>query len=211
MPTTARHARPSPVPAVRRHKVARTCVVEAVESRILFHLEVQQPIPDQEVAVSAPATDIDLFNRIFNELTDPTVRFTTVAGNFDVQLTRQQTPITVNNFLNYVRSGRYNDTVVHRSADLSGGVPFVIQGRGFRWDTSGGTPVGVGIQTDPPIQNEFSPARPNNRGTIAMAKTSDPNSATSQWFINLSDNAFLNDPANSGGFTTFGSVVGNGM
>jgi peptidyl-prolyl cis-trans isomerase A (cyclophilin A) len=94
----------------------------------------------------------------------------------------------------------YNNTVIHRS------VPgFVIQGGGF-------TPDGNGIQTFPPIVNEFSPSRPNVAGTIAMAKTSDPNSATSQWFINLADNSSsLDDTANSGGFTVFGSVINNTM
>lgn len=125
------------------------------------------------------------------------VRFETSMGDFDVQLFPDAAPNTVDNFMNYVSSNRYDDTIVHRVVS-----EFVIQGGGYNSTMEG-------IPSDPPIDNEHG--TPNTRGTIAMAKTSDPDSATSQWFINIEDNLFLDDPRNSGGFTVFGEVVGDGM
>lgn len=131
------------------------------------------------------------------------VRFDTSLGSFDVELYDAETPITVQNFLAYVAAGRYQNSFIHRSR--SG---FVLQGGGFTSDQS----LIAAIPTFPQIVNEFSPARSNLRGTIAMAKTSDPDSATSQFFFNLGDNsASLDNPANSGGFTVFGEVTGSGM
>ena len=110
-------------------------------------------------------------------------------------------PVTVNNFLNYVRSGRYNGTVVHRSEP-----GFVIQGGWLRFDEAAFNFVTV--NTDPNIANEFMLS--NTRGTLAMAKVGgDPNSANSQWFINLANNSFLD--SDNGGFTVFGRVMENGM
>ncbi len=112
-------------------------------------------------------------------------------------------PLTVENFINYVNSGAYNNSIIHRS------VPgFVIQGGGFTVEQLRVNP----IPTDPPVQNEFSPVRSNTRGTIAMAKLGgDPNSATSQWFFNLADNNSPNNPNSldrqNGGFTVFGQVL----
>ena len=136
------------------------------------------------------------------------------------------TPATVTNFLNYVNGttlngGSYDGSFVHRSADNIGG-DFVIQGGGFTFDplVGDGTfsynavddayPGGLQeVTTDPPIVNEFSLS--NVRGTIAMAKLSgDPDSATSQWFINLADNSAILDGQN-GGFTVFGEVISDGM
>ena len=103
-------------------------------------------------------------------------------------------PCTVNNFLNYIDAGAYDDSIVHRS------VPnFVIQGGGF---THNGVAF-ADVPTDPAVVNE--PGVSNLRGTIAMARSSGVNSATSQWFINLEDNLFL-DTSNEG-FTVFGNVV----
>jgi cyclophilin family peptidyl-prolyl cis-trans isomerase len=103
-------------------------------------------------------------------------------------------PCTVNNFFDYIDAGAYDDGIVHRS------VPgFVIQGGGYRY--SGGAFASVPV--DPPIVNE--PGVSNLRGTIAMARSSEVNSATSQWFINVADNVFL-DTSNEG-FTVFGRVV----
>ena len=122
-----------------------------------------------------------------------TVRFETTVGNFDVDLFSDVAPNTVDNFLNYVIDGDYDSTIVHRA------IPgFVIQGGGFSTNLTG-------INTDPPVANEFD--RSNVRGTIAMAKlASSPDSATSQWFINLTDNSRNLDNQN-GGFTVFGEVV----
>lgn len=116
----------------------------------------------------------------------------TSEGTLEIELFDETQPITVANFLNYIVSGRYDGTFFHRYVEN-----FVIQGGGFLRS-------GAAIVTDPAIVNE--PGRSNLRGTIAMAKTSDPDSATSQFFINLADNLFLDVPTNSGGFTVFGEV-----
>ncbi|MDG2176642.1 MAG: peptidylprolyl isomerase [Gammaproteobacteria bacterium] len=118
----------------------------------------------------------------------------TNVGEFCLELFPDITPITVANFLNYANSGRYDDTIVHRS------VPgFVIQGGGYE-----ASPLGTSITRDNTIQNEFN--RSNLRGTIAMARLGGQvNSATSEWFVNLANNANLDSV--DGGFTVFGEVV----
>jgi cyclophilin family peptidyl-prolyl cis-trans isomerase len=128
------------------------------------------------------------------------VRFSSNVGEIDMELFDTETPLTVANFLFYVNAGRYNQSFIHRS------VPgFVIQGGGFGLNGSSVLPV----TTNAAVQNE--PGISNLRGTVAMAKLGDnPDSATSQWFINLEDNA-ENLDAQNGGFTVFGRVVGNGM
>lgn len=123
----------------------------------------------------------------------------TDLGDIEIELFDEQAPQTVANFLNYVNDGDYLNTFVHRS------IPgFVIQGGGFNFFDGG---IGL-VPIDPPVINE--PGLSNIRGTIAMAKVAgDPDSATSQWFINLADNTGLD--TDNGGFTVFGQVVGNGM
>ncbi|MFT7470792.1 MAG: peptidyl-prolyl cis-trans isomerase A (cyclophilin A) [Kiritimatiellia bacterium] len=131
-----------------------------------------------------------------------TVRVITSLGDFSIELFDDVTPITVANFLNYVNSGRFNSTVIHRSVSN-----FIVQGGSFSFDASSGNIVSV--TTDAAIQNEFSVS--NTRGTVAMAKLGgDPNSATSGWFVNLADNS-SNLDAQNGGFTVFGRVIGDGM
>lgn len=128
-------------------------------------------------------------------------RMQTSLGNFDVQLYDAAAPLTVANFLKYVRAGAYNQSFIHRS------VPgFIIQGGGYTWvDKIRVVPKGA------PVQNEFSRTRSNLRGTIAMAKVAgDPDSATSEWFFNLADNSMNLDNQN-GGFTVFGKVLFSGM
>ena len=125
----------------------------------------------------------------------------TQLGTFEIELFDEQAPITVENFLNYIRDGDFEDSVIHRSVVNP---DFVIQGGSSRILNGQIVP----IPTDDPIQNE--PGIPNTRGTIAMAKVSgDENSATSSWFINLVDNPNLD--TQNGGFTVFGEVVGDGM
>ncbi|MGE5241626.1 MAG: peptidylprolyl isomerase [Bacteroidota bacterium] len=131
------------------------------------------------------------------------VRMVTTLGTIDIQLYDDQAPITVTNFLRYAGRGDYDSSVISRS------VPgFVIQGGGHRCLPN--PFVGMGcykIQTDPPIQNEFSPTRSNIRGTIAMAKLpNNQDSATNEWFFNLADNSANLDYQN-GGFTVFGCVL----
>lgn len=126
-----------------------------------------------------------------------TVTIQTSLGGIDVELFDTSTPLTVANFLNYVNSGAYGSSIIHRS------VPgFIIQGGGFKTTTAA-------IPANAPVANEFKAS--NLRGTIAMAKLGgDPNSATNQWFINLADNS-ANLDAQNGGFTVFGQVIGKGM
>ncbi len=128
------------------------------------------------------------------------VRIGTVIKTVDIELFDTAKPITSANFLAYINAGATENNFMHRS------VPgFIVQGGGFRW-----TSTGVGsVPTFPAIQNE--PSISNLRGTIAMAKLGgDPNSATSQWFVNLADNS-ANLDAQNGGFTVFAQVLGNGM
>ena len=128
------------------------------------------------------------------------VTLKTVMGDIVIELYEEETPETVANFLNYVRDGDFNSSFVHRSDP-----GFIIQGGAYTFVEGVVTP----IPTDPTVVNE--PGISNLRGTIAMAKRSgDPNSATSQWFINLADNAALLDDQN-GGFAVFGEVTGDGM
>lgn len=127
------------------------------------------------------------------------VRMETVLGNIDIELHPDAAPNTVTNFLNYMNSGDYNNSFIHRNG-ISEGQVFIVQGGGFRF--VGGS--SFQITANPPVDNEF--LLPNNRGTIAMAKIAgDPDSATSQWFFNVVDNPFLN--SQNGGFTVFGTVT----
>ena len=132
------------------------------------------------------------------------VRLTTTLGAIDIELYDDAAPKTVANFLAYVNSDAYRNTFIHRS------VPgFVIQGGGYGWDDA--TNKVTTVASRPAVVNEFSTARSNLRGTIAMAKLGgDPNSATSQWFINLADNSANLDNQN-GGFTVFGEVSASSM
>ena len=125
------------------------------------------------------------------------VQVETDLGTVEINLYDNATPATVTNFLNYVNSGAFTDSIFHRS------VPgFVIQGGGFVTNINAQL---SDITSNPAVSNE--PVYSNVRGTIAMAKLdSDPNSATSQWFINLANNAANLDGQN-GGFTVFGEVT----
>ena len=133
---------------------------------------------------------------------NPRVEFKTSAGSFTLELYPDKAPKTVANFLEYVKSGFYKGTVFHRVID-----GFMIQGGGFDPDMKQKPTRG-------PIENEAGIASKgglrNVVGTIAMARTSDPNSATAQFFINVKDNAFLDfrDPSPQGiGYAVFGKVV----
>ncbi len=133
-----------------------------------------------------------------------TVRLNTTLGAIDIVLYDVAAPRTVANFLAYVNGGAYRNSFVHRS------VPgFVVQGGGFTWDDATGNVAAVPAR--PPVANEFSASRSNRRGTVAMAKLGgDPNSATSQWFVNLADNS-ANPDSQNGGFTVFGEVSASSM
>ena len=128
----------------------------------------------------------------------PRVRLTTNMGEIVITLNPEKAPLAVENFLQYVRDGHYDGTVFHRVID-----GFMIQGGGFTANYEKKT-------TRDPIRNEADNGVKNTRGSIAMARTSDPHSATAQFFINVVDNTFLNHRAPSGrgwGYTVFGAVT----
>jgi peptidyl-prolyl cis-trans isomerase A (cyclophilin A) len=151
--------------------------------------------------LSAISSILTLSFAIANTASATTVEFQTSQGNFQVNLFDQTTPNTVNNFLNYVDSLHYSNSVIHRVAP-----GFVVQGGGFEF--SGTMPL-TRIETNAPVVNEAIYS--NVKGTIAMAKVGGSiNSATDQWFFNLGDNSENLDRSN-GGFTAFGQVIGEGM
>src|SRR3954469_8142881 len=156
---------------------------------------VTSQIADFTEYAGAPARSIDLTTAFSDPDVSNAVRMTTVLGNIDIALFGQQKPVTVANFLKYIDEGRYfkidptngqlASSFIHRSISS-----FVIQGGGFLGTvnpTDPGNAQPTAVLTLPPIQNE--PGISNTRGTIAMAQFgTDPNSATSQWFINLANN-----------------------
>ena len=129
--------------------------------------------------------------------TAPRVVLATSLGDITLQLDPEKAPKTVANFLEYVKSGHYDGTVFHRVIG-----EFMIQGGGF-------TPDLMQKPTRPPIPLESRNGLKNERGTVAMARTAVPDSATAQFFINVVDNAFLDQPnARDGqGYAVFGKVV----
>ncbi len=129
---------------------------------------------------------------------NPIVEFETNQGNFKIELYPDKAPKTVSNFLYYVDNGFYKETVFHRVISN-----FMIQGGGFTRDM-------LEKKTQPPIANESNNGLINSAGTVAMARTNDPNSATAQFFINLIDNNFLNytSPEPSAiGYCVFGKII----
>ncbi|WP_374595357.1 peptidylprolyl isomerase [Aquabacterium sp.] len=126
-----------------------------------------------------------------------TVKIATSMGDIVVKLDAEKAPKTVANFMAYTKANFYNGTIFHRVID-----GFMIQGGGFTTDMRQ-------KPTNAPIPLESRNGLSNKRGTIAMARTSDPNSATAQFFINVKDNAFLDQP-NAGdgeGYAVFGQVI----
>ena len=122
------------------------------------------------------------------------VRFETSHGGFTIELYQEDAPQTVENFLRYVDDGFFDGTIFHRI------VPgFVIQGGGFTEDMSQ-------KRTHPSIKNEADNGLKNTRGTLSMARTNDVNSATSQFFVNLKDNEFLDHTRGNFGYAVFGRV-----
>ena len=133
-----------------------------------------------------------------DEAASPLVTFETTHGSFAVALEPEAAPETVANFVQYVRDGHFDGTIFHRV--IAG---FMIQGGGY-------TERYQQVKTRAPIQNEAPDAPGNDRGTIAMARTADPHSATAQFFINVVDNDFLNHTgktARGWGYAAFGRVV----
>ncbi len=126
---------------------------------------------------------------------DPIVVLKTSMGTITIQLDAKHAPLSTANFLSYVDSKFYDGTIFHRI------IPgFMVQGGGFTADMTE-------KPTRPPIHNESTNGLKNLRGTISMARTSDPDSATAQFFLNLVDNPAL-DPADGPGYAVFGKIIG---
>jgi cyclophilin family peptidyl-prolyl cis-trans isomerase len=126
----------------------------------------------------------------------PSVEMQTSMGTIVIELDSEKAPKSVQNFLQYARDGYYKDTTFHRVID-----GFMIQGGGFTRDMEQ-------KPTNKSVENEGKNGLKNLRGTIAMARTSDPHSATAQFFINHKDNAMLDYPSRDGwGYAVFGKVV----
>jgi len=124
------------------------------------------------------------------------ITLSTSLGNIVLELDADKAPITVENFLSYAKSGYYNGTIFHRVID-----GFMIQGGGFDGSMKQKS-------TEKPIKNEANNGLKNNKYTIAMARTSIPDSATRQFFINVNNNDFLNYPGQDGwGYCVFGKVT----
>ena len=123
------------------------------------------------------------------------IRFETSLGDFTVELFEKEAPLSVANFLEYIDSGFFDGTIFHRI------VPgFVIQGGGFTEDMTQ-------KRTNPPVKNEADNGLKNSRGTLSMARTNDINSATSQFFVNLKDNDFLDHTRGNFGYAVFAKVT----
>jgi cyclophilin family peptidyl-prolyl cis-trans isomerase len=130
---------------------------------------------------------------------NPSAIIHTSLGDIEVELFSEQAPVSVENFIGYAESGAYDGTIFHRVISH-----FMIQGGGF-------TPDMVKKPTGEPIRNEANNGLSNTRGTIAMARTNDPHSATTQFFINTQDNIPLNytgeDNSRTWGYAVFGKVT----
>jgi peptidyl-prolyl cis-trans isomerase A (cyclophilin A) len=123
------------------------------------------------------------------------IRFETNLGDFSIELFEKEAPESVANFLRYIEDGFFDGTIFHRI------VPgFVIQGGGFTEDMTQ-------KKTKPPIKNEADNGLKNKRGTLSMARTNDINSATSQFFVNLKDNDFLDHSRGNFGYAVFAKVT----
>ncbi|GGL99217.1 peptidylprolyl isomerase [Pseudomonas asuensis] len=126
---------------------------------------------------------------------NPHVVLTTNQGEIELELDAQKAPVSVQNFLSYIDSGFYNGTIFHRV------IPgFMIQGGGFTQDMQQ-------KDTQAPIRNEADNDLKNTRGTVSMARTAAVNSATSQFFVNVADNAFLDHGQRDFGYAVFGKVT----
>lgn len=167
-----------------------------LQSTLIRHLRIKRVVMTKFLSTLLAVTTMSA--SMFANAT--IVEFQTSQGNVQVNLYDQTTPKTVENFLKYVESGHYTNAVIHRSV-----TNFIIQGGGYKVDSS--WPLSR-LSTNTAVVNE--PIYSNVKGTIAMAKTSAPDSATDQWFFNVTDNSTNLDVQNAG-FTVFGQVIGDGM
>ncbi len=160
----------------------RICIAAAI--MILLPLSTALLLGQTKTAQKTPAKSAN-----------PVVVMDTSMGSIKIEVFSDKAPITAKNFLAYINSGFYNGTIFHRV------IPnFVVQGGGYPPDMSS-------KPTLPPIKNEASNGLKNRRGTLSMARYDDPNSATSQFFINLNDNTNLDPGAGGAGYAVFAKVI----
>ena len=179
-------------------------------SRVLVHEAAPKAVPTTPVQETVGQTGTDQFidlssPTIFTnpEVSGTIVSFNTSAGPLNMVLSDTVTPQTVANFLTYINSGQYSNDIFHR-LDTN---PPVLQGGGFTLEPGANPIQPLDTSLFPTVPNEFSNANPNVAGTIAMAKPSNQNGASSEFFFNLADNSVTLDGANNGGFTVFGKVA----
>ncbi|MBI5688282.1 MAG: peptidylprolyl isomerase, partial [Verrucomicrobia bacterium] len=185
-----------------------------------------QTLPGATLGAGLPASTLDL-RAYFGVpgVSGPVAQFDTVMGRFNVELLTNAAPRHVTNFMAYANAGAYNAftyrdsnnrigyaaTIFHRSAAFGGSSSAIVQGGGYglAYDVGGNLASVWNVATNAPVPLEYNLA--NARGTLAAARTSEPNSATSQWFFNVQDNSTTLGPANGGGYSVFGRVIGTGM
>jgi cyclophilin family peptidyl-prolyl cis-trans isomerase len=166
-----------------------------------------QSFPDRSLAMGAAPVAIEMGSHFsLPGVAGQLVQFDTVLGRFNVELFAHLAPQHAANFINYVQAGAYSSSIFHRSAAFeSNGLTSIVQGGGYNL-------VGTSINAVPkfnPIPLEYNLA--NARGTLAAARTDNINSATSEWFLNTRNNSTILGPANGGGYSVFGRVLGTGM
>ncbi len=195
----------------RAGRKAIACAIDTLESRLLFSGEtLSTTIAPVLANVSNPSANAITLDNYFSDSTIPgtLATFDTSLGTITVALTDAATPLTVANFLSYVSSGAYTDTIFHRAAyiastsgpnDIIQGGGYVVSGQSF-----------VHIPTKSPVQDEYTTELYGDvAGTLAMAKTSSANSATSEWYFNVNNNTSLDTPTtDSSGTTTSYTVFG---
>lgn len=213
-----------------RRRPAAIHAPEALEARAVMAVAVSGALPDVVLAPSAEAAPIDTASTFAVSgvtLQGTVVRFTMQAGDegalrplfielYDKEirgagdtLVRSAAPVSTGNFLSYVNAASYDSTFIHRATDFAGdgtgSSSKFLQGGGFT-NTADGV---FSVQTGAPIALEWAADRPNDAGTIAYARTSDPNSATSGFFFNVAANTMFDAPGNQ--YAVFGRVVGDGL
>jgi cyclophilin family peptidyl-prolyl cis-trans isomerase len=193
--------------------LARTFVALALTALLTTALPAQstlptalQPFPAQTLVTAGTTITIDLRDYFgLPGVSGQVVQFDTVLGKFNVELLANAAPKHVANFLQYVAAGSYTNSFFHRSAALDSGGISIVQGGGYTW---GGSSVStIGKLSAVPLEYNL----PNSVGTLAAARTSNINSATSEWYFNVRDNSTTLGPLNGGGYTVFGRVIGSGM
>ena len=177
-------------------------MIEQLESRTLLNATLSGAIAP--ISGSPGSSTVVNLGSHFNDpnVTGTAVLIQTTQGNIPLTLFDSQVAATVQNFLHYVSSAEYNGTFIHRVVTVAGGGIGIVQGGGY-------TPDQNHIATTTPVALQYQ--IPNSTGTIAMARTSDPNSATSEWFFNAADNSQTLGQSNGGGYAVFGKALYSGL